>query len=76
MAGIALKGRSSRSRPTAWFLATEFDNAARLGGLNIPAQWRVSNDVSFAVPTKFYGEKLITLLWGREWPGQQRHAAE
>ena len=43
-------------------LATEFDKAARIADLNLPAQWRVSNDVSFAIPERFYGEKLITLF--------------
>ena len=43
-------------------LATEFDRAAQLAGLNLPAQWRVSNDVSFALPEPLYREKLIALF--------------
>jgi phytoene dehydrogenase-like protein len=43
-------------------LATEFDKAAQLAGLNLPAKWRVSNDISFALPEPLYREKLITLF--------------
>lgn len=43
-------------------LATEFDEAARLAGLNLPAQWRASNDVSFALQEPIHHEKLVTLF--------------
>lgn len=43
-------------------LATEFDKAAKLAGLNIPARWRVSTDICFALPEPLYGDKLLTLF--------------
>ncbi len=61
VAGIVLED-GSKIEADSVVLATEFDNAALIGGLNLPAMWRVSTDVSFAVPAPFYGEKLITLF--------------
>ena len=43
-------------------LAAEFDKAAELAGLHMPATWRVSNDISFALPEPLYRDKLITLF--------------
>jgi phytoene dehydrogenase-like protein len=43
-------------------LATEFDRAAQLAGLNLPATWRVSTSVNFALPEPLYREKLVALF--------------
>ena len=43
-------------------LATEFDKAAQLAGLHLPAAWRVSNTIAFALPEPLYREKLLTLF--------------
>lgn len=43
-------------------LATEFDKAAQLAGLHLPAVWRVSNTLAFALPERLYREKLLTLF--------------
>jgi phytoene dehydrogenase-like protein len=43
-------------------LATEFDKAAQLAGLHLPATWRVSTSVNFVLPKPLYREKLIALF--------------
>ena len=61
VAGIALEDGSNVEADVV-VLATEFDRAAQLAGLNLPATWRVSNDASFALPEPLYREKLIALF--------------
>jgi len=59
--GITLNdGRKVKA--DAVVMATEFDTAAQLSGLNLPATWRVSNDISFALPEPIHHEKLVTLF--------------
>lgn len=43
-------------------LATPFDVSARLGGLNLPATWRASTEVCFALSEPLYRERLLTLF--------------
>lgn len=59
--GVTLRD-GSRVEGDSVILATEFDVAARLAGLDIPATWRVSTDICFALPEPLYCEKLLTLF--------------
>lgn len=42
-------------------VATEADKAAKLTGLPIDVEWRVSTDVAFALPESLYRDKLLVL---------------
>ncbi len=59
--GIELEGGET-VEADAVVLATEFDKAAQLAGLHLPATWRVSNTLCFALPEPLYREKLLTLF--------------
>lgn len=46
-------------------LATPFDVAAKLAGLHIPAKWRNTTTIYFALPHALYPEKTVVLFPGR-----------
>lgn len=67
VAGIELEGGET-AEADAVVLATPFDQSAHLAGLRLPAVWRMSNTLCFALPEPLYGEKLLTLFPHAEGP--------
>ncbi len=43
-------------------VATEADKAAKLTGLELPVEWRVSTDIAFSLHERLYRQKLLVLF--------------